>query len=268
MARSIALIGAGRMGGAMARGWLSDPSGSAFDAIFVVEPSPSEAILEAAAGGRLLLNAPPRPVDILVLAVKPQGFAAALPGILPWLDAGSVVISIMAGVTLERISTSLGVSRVVRAMPNTPGAVGRGVTGYAASDALEPRARADVEGLLAPLGEVVGPLEERLMNAVTAVSGSGPAYVFHLAEALAAAGVRAGLPVDVAERLARATIAGSGALLTSGDDPAALRQAVTSPGGTTAAALSVLMGPGGFSDLLDRAVDAAVARGRELASSS
>ena len=267
MSSSLVLIGAGRMGGAMARGWLAHPSGPAAGGVSIVEPAPSGDLIETAEAGRLLLNPKPQPSSFVVLAVKPQGFSAACVDIARWVGPGSVVISIMAGVPMERISTALGVSRVARAMPNTPGAIGKGVTGYCRSEAVGAEHQAAIEALLAPLGEVVGPLDENLIDVVTAISGSGPAYVFLLAETLAAAGMRNGLDESTARVLARATVSGAGALLESGEDPAALLRAVTSPGGTTAAALSILMGGGGLEALMEAAVSAAIARSRELASS-
>lgn len=267
MSSSLVLIGAGRMGGAMARGWAAQPSGPASGGVSIVEPAPSDGLIEMVRLARFQLNPKPQPSAFVVLAVKPQGFSAACADIAGWVGPDSVVISIMAGVPMERIATAFGVSRVARAMPNTPGAIGKGVTGYCRSEAVSSENQASIEGLLSPLGEVVGPLDEALIDVVTAISGSGPAYVFLLAEALAAAGVRNGLDADTARILARATVAGAGALLERGDDPAALRRAVTSPGGTTAAALSVLMGSEGLDPLLDKAVSAAIVRSRELAAS-
>jgi pyrroline-5-carboxylate reductase len=177
-----------------------------------------------------------------------------------------LVVSIMAGVTIARIAMMLGSSKVARAMPNTPGAIGMGATGYTLSDACGDDEAIATARLLEPLGLVVGPLKEVQMDAVTAVSGSGPAYVFLLVEALGAAGRSAGLDEATAIALARETVIGAGALLSDfAESPAELRKQVTSPGGTTAAALGVLMGEGGMPDLMTRAVDAAVKRGAELA---
>jgi pyrroline-5-carboxylate reductase len=256
------------MGSAMARGWVNDLSAAALSRLDVVEPNPDDEVKQAAADGLIALNPNPSVADIVILAVKPQAFDAAAPGLKSWIGPETLVVSIMAGVTIGRMASSLGVTKVVRAMPNTPGAIGMGVTAFCLSPACS-----DVESLAAarlfePLGMVIGPLEEAHMDAVTAVSGSGPAFVFLLAETLAEAGRAAGLPDAVASILARETVVGAGALL--GESPlsaADLRHAVTSPGGTTAAALQVLMEQGGLPDLMKRAVDAAAKRGAELAKS-
>jgi pyrroline-5-carboxylate reductase len=198
--------------------------------------------------------------------VKPQTFSQAAPGIAAWVKPESLVVSIMAGVTIERIAKALGAPRVARAMPNTPGAIGAGATGFSLSPACGDAESLATSRLLEPLGLVVGPLAESQMDAVTAVSGSGPAYVFLMVEALAAAGRTAGLGEATAMALARETIIGAGALLGSSPQSAAdLRKAVTSPGGTTAAALDVLMHNGAMPDLMRRAVEAAAKRGAELA---
>jgi pyrroline-5-carboxylate reductase len=260
----VALIGAGRMGGAMARGWLADPARAGISRLHVVEPSPDPELASLCSAGPATLNGDAQPVDIVVLAVKPQSLAAAAPGLAGWIRPETLVLSIMAGLTLRQIGDALKVGRIVRAMPNTPGAIGQGVSAFALSSACLPADQAAAERLLSPLGKVIGPVPEDRMDAVTAVSGSGPAYVFLLAEALEAAGRAAGLEPQVAAQLARGTVAGAGALLATGEDPSALRRAVTSPGGTTAAALDVLMAPGGLPDLMRKAVEAAARRGAEL----
>lgn len=264
--RRAVLVGAGRMGSAMARGWVADLSAAGLSELAIVEPDPDDSLRAAASGGEVTLNPPPFAADILILAIKPQAFASASAGLKGFVGPDTLVVSIMAGVTLASVASTLGVSRVARAMPNTPGAIGMGVTAYAVSDGCEPADCQAAARLLEPLGLVVGPLAEDQMDAVTAVSGSGPAYVFLLAEALADAGRAAGLPDDVAETLARETVVGAGALL--GESPLSavdLRLAVTSPGGTTAAALMVLMGEGGLPSLMRDAVAAAAKRGAELA---
>lgn len=262
----VALIGAGRMGSAMARGWLGDLDAAGIARLSVVEPHPGEDVVAAADGGLIALNAPAEIADIVVLAVKPQGFGDAVDALRAWVGPQTLVVSIMAGVTIARITGALGTDRIARAMPNTPGAIGMGATGYALSDACGGDEAIATARLLEPLGLVVGPLQEQQMDAVTAVSGSGPAYVFLLAEALGAAGRAAGLDEATAMALARETVIGAGALLGEfAESPAELRRQVTSPGGTTAAALGVLMGEGGMPDLMARAVDAAVKRGAELA---
>jgi pyrroline-5-carboxylate reductase len=262
----VALIGAGRMGSAMARGWLGDLGAAGITRLSVVEPHPAEDVIAAAEGGLIALNAPAEIADIVVLAVKPQGFGGAVDALKAWVGPQTLVVSIMAGVTLARIAGALGSHKIARAMPNTPGAIGMGATGYALSDACGADEAVATARLLEPLGLVVGPLREEQMDAVTAVSGSGPAYVFLLVEALGEAGRSAGLDEATAVALARETVIGAGALLGEfAESPAELRKQVTSPGGTTAAALAVLMSDGGMSDLMRRAVDAAAKRAAELA---
>jgi pyrroline-5-carboxylate reductase len=260
------LVGAGRMGSAMARGWLGDLGAAGLARLSVVEPAPGDDVKEAAATGLIALNPAPEPADLLILAVKPQGFGAAADSLKAWVGPDTLVISIMAGVTIARIASALGCQKVARAMPNTPGAIGMGATGFALSDACGEAEAATTAALLEPLGLVVGPLSENQMDAVTAVSGSGPAYVFLLVESLAAAGRSVGLDEATANALARETIIGAGALLGEfAEQPSELRRQVTSPGGTTAAAIDVLMASGGMPDLMRKAVDAAARRGAELA---
>jgi pyrroline-5-carboxylate reductase len=201
-----------------------------------------------------------------VLAIKPQNAPEVLPGLLPLLGPKTLVISIMAGRTLRFLERSLPKAAIVRAMPNSPAAVGRGITVACRNARVTVAQRAIAHALLAATGEVEWIEDETLMDAVTAVSGSGPAYVFLLAETLAHAGRAVGLPASLAERLARVTVAGAGELLHRSElNPATLRANVTSPGGTTAAALDVLMGENGLEPLLTRAVIAATRRGRDLA---
>lgn len=260
------LVGAGRMGSAMARGWLSDLRAAGLARLSVVEPVPGDDVKEAAASGLIALNSAAEPADLLILAVKPQGFGATADALKAWVGPCTLVISIMAGVTIARIASALGCERIARAMPNTPGAIGMGATGFALSDACGDVEAATTAALLEPLGLVVGPLNENQMDAVTAVSGSGPAYVFLLVESLAAAGRSVGLDEATANALARETIIGAGALLGEfAEPPSELRRQVTSPGGTTAAALDVLMSAGGMPDLMRKAVEAAARRGAELA---
>jgi pyrroline-5-carboxylate reductase len=264
---TLMLVGAGKMGGALLEGWLEmglDPA-----RLVVFEPQPSAALSALAARG-LRLNPAPEAVDAataIVVAVKPQIAADALATIAPRVQAGSLVVSIMAGRTLAFLQSALpGKAAVVRAMPNTPAAIGRGITVAVANAHLADRQRELAHRLLAATGAVEWVENEGLMDAVTAVSGSGPAYVFLLAECLARAGIAAGLPAGLAERLAHATVAGSGELMArSSAGATALRQAVTSPGGTTAAALEILMAPNGLSALMEAAVAAATRRSRELA---
>ena len=262
---AVALAGAGKMGGAMLSGWLA--GGLPASRVVVIEPHPSEEIQALVAQG-VRLNPPARQagaVDTLVIAVKPQSFREAGAALKPLIGPATLVVSIMAGMPIAAIAEICG-GAVVRAMPNTPAAIGRGITVAVAAPDVSAAQRAVADALLRATGAVEWVADETLMDAVTAVSGSGPAYVFLLAEALARAGVEAGLPPELAARLARETVAGSGELLHRSEHASAtLRQNVTSPGGTTAAALDVLMGPDGLQPLLTRAVAAATRRSRELA---
>jgi pyrroline-5-carboxylate reductase len=260
------LVGAGKMGFALLEGWLR--LGLDAGRVAVLEPEPSPQISALAQRG-LKLN--PHlgalgTIDAVMLAIKPQVAPQAMAPLASIVGAATLVVSIMAGRTLQFLSSTLGGARaLVRAMPNTPAAIGRGIT-VAVPLKASPAQRVLAQRLLSATGAVEWIEDEALMDAVTAVSGSGPAYVFLLAEALAQAGIAAGLPAGLAERLARATVAGSGELLhRSTLSPASLRENVTSPGGTTAAALEVLMGKNGLAPLLRSAVAAATARSRTLA---
>ena len=248
---AIVLAGAGKMGGALLSGWLAQ--GLDGKRVVVIEPHPSDEISALVTKG---VRLDPSPKDIgaiatLVIALKPQSFREAGAMLKSFTGPSTLVVSIMAGTTIASISEVCGGS-VVRAMPNTPAAIGRAITVACANPRATPGQRRLCEALLDP---------------VTAVSGSGPAYVFLVIEALAAAGERVGLPPDLALRLARETVAGAGELARlSPDSPARLRENVTSPGGTTRAALDVLMADDGLARLLERAVAAATLRSRELAS--
>lgn len=259
------LVGAGRMGGALATGWRANMRAAGIKSLDILDPSPNEAIQKLAEDRRIRINARPREVDLVILAVKPQGFVAMAPSLAAWIQPSTLAISVMAGIQSEAIATRLGTSRVIRTMPNTPGAIGQGVTAYTASKACSEEDRAIAEGLLTPLGAVVGPMTETELESATAISGCGPAYLFLLAEVLEAAARASGLDKDTAAILARKTLTGAGALLDQGGDPADLRRAVTSPGGVTAAALDVLMAPGAMPDLFRKAVEAAIERNRQLA---
>ena len=263
----IVLVGAGKMGSAMLDGWIGlglEPS-----RVTVIEPQPTPEISALVARG-LKLNPDPRAVPdpaVIVIAVKPQVAPEVVPTLSPYLGPDTVVVSIMAGRTLGFLELALPANAaIVRSMPNTPASVGRGIT-VAVPNALVSKAQRDLaDKLLRATGAVEWVADEALMDAVTAVSGSGPAYVFLLAESLARAGAAAGLPADLSARLARATVAGAGELLhRSALDAATLRQNVTSPGGTTAAALDVLMSPDGLDPVMNRAIAAATRRSRELA---
>jgi pyrroline-5-carboxylate reductase len=267
LAGTIVLVGAGKMGGAMLEAWLA--LGLSPKRVAVIEPQPTSELTTLAARG-LALNPPltsVRGASAIVLAVKPQVAPTVVPTLAPLLAPATVVLSIMAGRTLGFLAGALTEqTALVRAMPNTPAAIGRGITVAVPNAQVSQRQRELVHALLAATGMVEWVADEPLMDAVTAVSGSGPAYVFLLAEALSAAGAAAGLPPELAAKLARATVSGSGELLNRSPlDPATLRQNVTSPGGTTAAALDVLMAEEGMTQLMDRAVMAATRRSRELA---
>lgn len=264
MNHGILLVGCGRMGGALLSGWIAqgfDPK-----AIVVVEPNQvPEGVLRVAAAKDIPQDFTP---TVVMLAVKPQMMDAVLPAYARF-SGQALFLSIAAGRTLASFEKALGANAaIVRSMPNTPAAVGRGVTVACANRNATSLQRARAEELLSAVGEVGWVEDEALIDAVTAVSGSGPAYVFLLAETLAKAGEKAGLAPELSARLARATVAGSGELLYRSDlSPAKLRENVTSPGGTTAAALSVLMAdPGGLQELMDKAVAAAAKRSKELAS--
>jgi pyrroline-5-carboxylate reductase len=261
---NLALVGAGKMGGAMLQGWLALGLPPRNVAIF--DPNPSSEIAALAAKGIALNPAKADKRSVIVLAVKPQIAAEVMPSVAALAGGDTLVLSVMAGKTLTFLQTAFPDAAIVRAMPNTPAAVGRGIAVLVPNAKVTSAQRAVATELLSATGTVEWVSDETLMDAVTAVSGSGPAYVFLLAEALAQAGIAAGLPKELAERLARETVAGSGELLhRSPLDPATLRKNVTSPGGTTAAALEILMGPAGFDALLKQAVAAATKRSQELA---
>lgn len=260
------IFGCGKMGGAMLAGALA--AGWPARSITVIEPSPAEPLLSLQQAHGFALN-PDKAgrAKLVLLAIKPQMLDSAATAILPWLDASSVVVSILAGKSVADLVRRLGADRAyVRAMPNTPAAIGRGITGAYATAGLGSPDRMLVSRLLETTGRLEWLERESLIDAVTAVSGSGPAYVFHMVEALAAAGEKLGLEPAIAMRLARATIEGAGELLfqEAQTTPETLRRNVTSPGGTTAAALEVLMAADGLTPLMTRAVAAAEARAKAL----
>jgi len=263
---TVLLVGAGKMGGAMLEGWLAlgvDPR-----RIAVLEPQPSEEIALLALRG-VRLNPPSTAIGevvALIVAVKPQSAPDVLPALAPLVSAATVVVSIMAGRTVRFLERAFPAAAVVRTMPNLPASIGRGITVAVGNNRVAPTQRTLVHALLSAVGAVEWIDDEALMDAVVAVSGSGPAYVFLLTEAMANAGVAAGLPPTLAATLARATVAGAGELLhRSPLDAATLRQNVTSPGGTTAAALDVLMAADGIAPLMAKAIAAAARRSRDLA---
>ena len=262
----IVLAGGGKMGGALLTGWLK--SGVHASNIHVVEPEASTAKSLVSLGVTVVAATAELPgaAETVVFAVKPQIMHDVVPDYKRLASAETVFLSIAAGCTIALFETHLGAVPVVRAMPNTPAAIGLGMTVACANAQTSNGQKARCQNLLKAVGEVAWVSEESLMDPVTAVSGSGPAYVFLLIETLAAAGVEAGLSADLAMRLARATVRGAGELASRSEDaPGQLRVNVTSPGGTTAAALDVLMAGDGLDRLMKRAVLAATARSKALA---
>jgi len=254
------------MGSALLKGWLK----TSLKSISVVEPKPSAQLRKLARAKKIALFAVPSQVkqkpSVCVVAIKPQvlkGEAGTLAG---FSQNGALMISIAAGTSVAALIGAWGnKSRIIRAMPNTPGAIGAGITGLYAAKGTTAADKKRAASLLSALGETVWVDKENLIDSVTAVSGSGPAYLFLMAEALTEVGIAEGLSRTQAEKFARATVIGAGALLAADKSPAsALREAVTSPGGTTAAALSVLMADDGLTALMKRAVDAARKRAEEL----
>jgi pyrroline-5-carboxylate reductase len=265
---SIVLVGAGKMGQAMLQGWL----GLGLDAASITAIDPlldQQGCASLAEKGVRLAKGPEGvlPPEALILSIKPQTLESAAPGLRPLIGERTLVLSILAGKRICDLAAHLGEAMIVRAMPNTPAAVGRGISALVASAGVGVSQRAVAEALLAAIGRVEWVADEALIDAVTAVSGSGPAYVFLLAECMAAAGARIGLPQDLAMRLARATVEGAGELLfrEPQTDAQTLRRNVTSPAGTTAAALDVLMAEDGLALLMERAIAAAARRAGELA---
>jgi pyrroline-5-carboxylate reductase len=265
-ASPLVLVGAGKMGGALLSGWLDrrlDPQ-----AVVVIDPSPPPDTAEILKRAGITPHArPPGGVTarVIVAAVKPQIIAGVLPALRAMFGPETIALSIAAGATLANLEAGLGPVAIVRSIPNTPAMVGRGITGAIANGRVEEAGKALIETLLKAVGDVAWVDSEGLIDAVTAVSGSGPAYVFLLAECLAEAAEAEGLPPDLAAKLARATVTGAGELLyRSHLPPDQLRKNVTSPNGTTAAALAVLMGEGGVGPLMVKAVAAARKRSEEL----
>jgi pyrroline-5-carboxylate reductase len=264
----LVLVGCGKMGSALLHGWIAKKAASSF---LVVEPEgrpPGFTDVSNVSWHRTPVELPEDAApEAVVFAVKPQVIDDVLPGYRRWACPQTLFVSIVAGKTISGITRRLGEAPLVRTMPNTPAAIGRGITVACANERVSAEQRRLCERLLAAVGESAWVENEALLDAVTAVSGSGPAYVFLLIEALAQAAEASGLPPALALRLARSTVAGSGELARlSSESPAQLRENVTSPGGTTRAALDVLMAADGLVTLIKRAVAAAAARSRELAS--
>jgi pyrroline-5-carboxylate reductase len=261
-ARGLVLLGCGKMGGAMLRGWLE--GGLAPEAVHVIDPHPSDWLR----GTGVAINAElPESPAIVIVAVKPQMMGAALPTLKGYGNGATLFVSVAAGTSIATYEAMLGAATpVVRAMPNTPAAVGRGISAIVGNAHATPAHLDQAEALLRAVGQVVRLESEDHMDAVTGLSGSGPAYVFHMIECMARAGEAQGLAPALAMQLARATVAGAGALAETADEtPAQLRQNVTSPNGTTQAGLEVLMDKaGGLPPLMARTVAAAADRSREL----
>lgn len=259
----ILLLGVGRMGGALIDGWRLAGAFQPRDLI-LRDPAPGPAA-DAAAQAGARLNPPDAALAearTVLLAVKPQVWRDVAAEVAPWIGNDAVIVSIAAGVKADDIAREFDGRLVARVMPTTAVAIGQGTASIYADD---PQARARAHALFDPVGATVDITDEAAMHAATAVSGSAPAYLYAFVEALEAAGVSAGLPPQDAQRLARSTLAGAAALMArSGEEPAELRRQVTSPGGTTQAALEVLLGEGGLQPLLEAAVAACVRRSREL----
>lgn len=260
------LVGAGRMGNALLKGWIVQQ----ICPIAAVEPKPSKALLKLAKAGDVRVftrieDVVRQPVAACVIALKPQVLRTEAPRLGPIARSGAVMVSIAAGTDIASLRNAWGRAAIVRAMPNTPGAIGKGITALYAPRSVGAALRNLAESLMTGLGQTFWVSQEASIDTVTAVSGSGPAYVFLLTEALAGAARKQGLPMAIADRLARATVSGAGALLDADPrPPGALRADVTSPGGTTAAALRVLMQNDALQRLMQEAVAAARRRAEEL----
>lgn len=266
------VIGAGRMGGALLKGWLADPvSGVVADRLIIIDPRPGDDARQAINSGAMHLDVTAANLgktlaktQTVLLAIKPQGFADIAPKIAPHLPKDALVISILAGTAMDSLRQAFPDQHVIRAMPNTPAAIGAGITAFTCDEDVTDRQQRTTVRLLKAGGTVHAVDSEHLIDVVTAISGSGPAYVFHMVEALEAAALKIGLPEAIAGDFARQTIIGAGALLSRSSLSASeLRQAVTSPGGTTQAALDVLMPE--LPPLMRETVKAAFKRAKELA---
>jgi pyrroline-5-carboxylate reductase len=265
---TLVLIGAGKMGGALLEGWLK--TGIDSKKITVLDPSPPPEVKALIENQNVRWNAPVSSItnaEVLLIAVKPQAMEDVLPQLVQLASSKPLIISVAAGKTIASFERHFGNgAAIIRTIPNTPAAVGRGITAMAGNSNVSPAQRQLAHALLSSVGEVVTVEDETMIDAATAVSGNGPAYVFYLTECLAAAGAKAGLPAPLAMQLARVTVAGAGELMRlSSEAPSTLRQNVTSPKGTTYAALQILMAENGMQQLFDKAIAAATQRSRELA---
>jgi len=268
--RTHLVVGAGKMGGALLQGWITSKAVTP-EQLIILDPHPGEAAQEAIKSGALHLSEPNEKlisIKYLMLAIKPQMFGKLAPAIANELSDDALVISILAGTSLASLQETFKTQSLIRAMPNTPAAIGKGITAYTKGPNVSAAQTQMTETLLSAGGKVHHVANEHLIDVVTAVSGSGPAYVFHMVEALEAAAVKIGLPEELAPVFARQTIIGAAGLLESSDESASqLRQNVTSPNGTTQAALDVLMGLEGLPSLMRETAQAALRRAKELAES-
>jgi len=269
--RTHLVIGAGRMGGALMSGWVLGQTRSLKpDALVILDPNPGDAAKDIISHGALHVQSPddiPPTIEYVLLAIKPQMLADLGPAIAKSLPRGCVLISILAGSTLSKLKAVFPNQTIIRAMPNTPAAIGAGITAFTYETGVSSDQTGHVHTLLSAGGAVHEVGSEHLIDVVTAVSGSGPAYIFHMVEALEAAAIEIGLPDDIATDFARQTIIGASELLKHTDTPAGeLRKAVTSPNGTTQAALNVLMDVNGLATLMSETVNAALKRAKELGS--
>jgi len=260
----LVLVGCGKMGSAMLEGWLA--SGIAPRLVWILEPYPSERLIALKEEGLHLNEGLPDSPDLCMLAVKPQYMKEALPQLRAVKSSSTLYLSIAAGISLDTLASELGDSPIIRAMPNTPAAIGKGITAIVGNELVSKENMRLAETLLNGIGETIPLDNESQMDAVTGLSGSGPAYVFHMIEAMTEAGIAEGLPEPMATKLATATVSGAGHLAAQSDDSAAqLRINVTSPAGTTEAGLRVLMDPEtGLKPLIRQTVAAAANRSREL----
>ena len=267
MAQTHLIVGAGNMGGAILSGWLKSSLINARN-LAILDPNPGvEAVYAIERGAKHLADTSDvsRSINTVLLGVKPQMFPQISRELNEQLGDDVVIISIMAGIAISTLQSAFPKADVIRAMPNTPASIGKGVTAFVADKDMDPAKIEAVEALLGASGSVLRIDTDEQINAVTAISGSGPAYLFHFCEALASAGQSLGLPPETAAALARQTIIGASGLLEASDrSPTELREAVTSPGGTTQAALDIFMAADGQTPLTRRAVQNAFDRAREL----
>ena len=266
--RTHLVVGAGKMGGALLQGWLSSAVIKA-EQLVILDPNPGEAAKEAIKKGALNLSKPSaklKDIKYILLGIKPQMVSELAPSIAAKTPKGAVIISILAGTSIETLANAFTNQTIIRTMPNTPASIGKGITAYTVGPNVSEEQIQMAERLLAAGGQVHKVDSEAMIDIVTAISGSGPAYIFHMSEALEAAAIKLGMPENMAPTFARQTIIGAAGLLEQTDISASqLRKNVTSPNGTTQAALDVLMGPEGLPALIRATAQAAHQRAKELA---